>query len=79
MRKGPLVLLSSILVLACSNVCVQSPEELGRVLVDSAQQQQSKRLCTQQNDAPLRLECEHQAKQEFEKYKIEQQKVSNDQ
>jgi len=74
MRNGPLFLLTSILVSGCGNVRLQSPEELGQVLVDSAQRQQSKRLCAQQNEPALRLQCEQQAQKEFQKYQHEQRK-----
>ncbi len=78
MRNGPLVLLTSILVSACGNVRLQSPEELGRVLVDSAQRQQSKLLCAQQNEPALRLQCEQQAQKEFQKYQLDQRKNNDE-
>jgi len=74
MRNGPLFLLTSILVSACVNVRLQSPEELGRVLVDLAHQQQSVRLCAQQTEPAFRLQCEQQAQKEFQKYQHEQRK-----
>jgi len=78
MRNGPLFLLTSILVSACGNVRLQSPEELGRVLVDSAQRQQSKRLCAQQNDPASRIQCEQQAHKEFHKFQNEQRTINYD-
>ena len=71
MRNGPLFLLTSILVSACVNVRLQSPEELGQVLVDSAQRQQSNLLCAQQNDPAMRMRCEQQARKELQKYQFD--------
>jgi hypothetical protein len=74
MRNGPLFLLTSILVAGCGNVRLQTPEELGQVLVDSTQRQQSKRLCEQQKDPAMRMRCEQQVNNEFQKYQHEQRK-----
>lgn len=78
MRNGLLVLLTSILVSACGNVRLKSPEELGRVLVESAQRQQIKRLCAQQSDPASRLQCEQQAQKEFQKYQLDQRKNNDE-
>jgi hypothetical protein len=41
-------------------------------------QQESKRLCEQQNDPALRMRCEQQVNNEFQKYRHEQRKSKDE-
>ena len=63
---------------ACNTTPVQVLQGLGSMTVDVDYIKQSKRLCAQQNDPALRLQCEQQARKEFQRYQIEQSKKNNE-
>lgn len=79
MKNILLILTLMSAITACNITPWQVLQGLGSGMVDVDYIHQSKRLCAQQNDPALRFQCEKQAQKEFEKYKNEQQKVSNDQ
>ena len=53
---------------ACSIKTQQGLQAVGGLLVHDNYKEQSKRLCAQQTDSPLRFQCEQKAQKDFEKY-----------
>ena len=53
---------------------LQGLQAVGSLIIDDNYIQQSKRLCAQQNEPSLRLQCEQQARKEFKKYQLDPRK-----
>ena len=59
---------TSVLLAACGNVPFQSPEEMGKVMVDTVYRQQ----CAGAADAAARLRCQREAEKQMQQYRSEQ-------
>jgi hypothetical protein len=59
---------------------LQGLQAVGSLIIDINYnwQQESKRLCEQQNDPALRMRCEQQVNNEFQKYRHEQRKSKDE-
>lgn len=74
----PLILTSSVLLSACSNIRLQSVEGLGTDVVNTVHQRQSQQQCAIGGDPYAQLRCERQARQQMQQYRKDQQKTTNE-
>ena len=63
---------TSVLLAACGNFRLQSPEEMGKVVVDTVYQQQHRQQCAVGTDAVARLRCQREAEKQMQQYRTEQ-------
>lgn len=56
----------------------QGLQDVDSLIFDDNDIQQSKRLCSQQNEPVLRLQCEQQAQREFQKYQLDQRRKNDE-
>lgn len=78
MRTFALTLSTSLLLSACINLRLQTPEELGREVVNSVHRQQSRQQCASGSDPYSQLRCERQAQQQMQEYRKDQQKSDDE-
>lgn len=77
-NKRVLIIAATSMLSACSNVRLQSPEELGKGVIDMVHRQQSQQQCASGGDPYARLRCERQAQQQMQQHLKDQQKNTNE-
>jgi hypothetical protein len=68
----------AISLTACSVTPQQSLEVLGSMVVQEKYKEQSQRICAQQTNGALRLQCLQQAQRDFQKFQKEQGKITDE-
>lgn len=63
----------SVSLLTCLSACNITPQQglqgLGSMVVQEKYKEQTSRVCAQQTDGALRLQCQKQAQKEFQKFR----------
>lgn len=78
LHKWALLFAGTGLLCACGNIRLQSPEELGKEVVNTVYRRQSQQQCASGGDPYAQLACERQARQQMQQYRKDQPKTANE-
>lgn len=78
LHRQTLLLAATGLLCACSNVRLQSLQELGKEVVNTVHQRQSQQQCASGGAPYAQLRCERQARQLLQQYRKDQPKTADE-